>query len=195
LLRTSLDRLALAHKYKRKLMSALHSTTKKPYNIKRYQKKPPRCLIWCSRCHVKLRSEPSKPSHPFDAWCLDCYTDAPLVEKSRRCSRGERKKLEQKFKTAAERLAKERAEKLAQKLARIEQLAANKKANAANRPKRQKGQVNEPFTLALEFKQELETTDNTPIELIETDYDLLRRRIAKTRDKTIFEQELEGEND
>lgn len=68
----------------------------------------------CSKCHIRVKLPPSFPPNPFDNWCHLCQATAPLVEKTRKCSRAEKRKLLERQRREAEKKAKQRAESLEQ---------------------------------------------------------------------------------
>jgi len=87
----------------------------------------------CSKYHKKSKSLPSFPPQPFDHWCDRCYTKAPLIEKSRKCSRGEKKKAIERQQLEIERKQKIRATALAKK--------AQKKEAKNGKPDTQKASI------------------------------------------------------
>jgi len=137
----------------------------------------------CSKCHIRIKLPPSFPPNPFDHWCYLCQATAPLVEKTRKCSRGEKRKLLEKQQREAEKKAKQRAESLEQQeLKRV--AAAKSKPTYVPKSKSKKGS-DLPFALNLEFIEMVEEPA-----VVAVDYDVLRRRIAEVQDPTIFEEEL-----
>jgi hypothetical protein len=152
-----------------------------------------RCFIWCSRCHVNPRPPAEKPSNfdksVFDRWCDHCLITSPLIERSRKCSRGELKKLLQRKQEERDKLAEERAEILKLKLERAEQAKANGKANPVQPKKRKKGAIEELFTLSFDEDFLLDYLNNEAEatgEKLETSYDRMRRLTARISDPTIY---------
>lgn len=155
-----------------------------------------RCFIWCSKCHTNPRLAPFNPNFDksaFDRWCPECYAKTPLIERSRKCSRGELKKLIKRKQESADRLAEERAEILRLKLEKAEREKANRKANPV-KPKKRKKSISEAFSLAFDedfLSDYWSDDDETTGQRLETDYDRMRRRIAKINDPTIYQDAAE----
>ena len=47
----------------------------------------------CSKCGVFCKLVPITPRLMFDSWCDKCLVDTPLIERTRRCSVNQFKKL------------------------------------------------------------------------------------------------------
>lgn len=88
----------------------------------------------CSKCHKKPKSI-SYPPQPFDHWCDRCYTKAPLVEKSRKCSRGEKRKAIEIQQREIERKKKVRATALLGQAQKKEDAKKSKSTNVRKEAK------------------------------------------------------------
>lgn len=142
----------------------------------------------CSRCHIHPRLLENKLRSVWDSWCDDCLMETPLKLRSRKTSKGEAKKLRQKQQEAVDKIVKLREEALQARLAKAAANAAKRK-NSPSRQKKKTGK-HQPFSLTLDFGSNLETLEPIPDKatIAEADYDKLRERIAKTRDKSIYEE-------
>ena len=142
----------------------------------------------CSRCHVQPKTLSDKLSSIWDNWCDFCLVGTSLKLRSRKTSKGEIRKLKQKQQEAADKVKKLREEALEAKLAKAEANAAKRK-NSPSKQKKKAG-TSQPFTLDLDFGRELEILEPIPDQAViaEADYDKLRERIAKAKDKSIYEE-------
>lgn len=144
-----------------------------------------RSVNLCSKCHVRIKAPPSFPVRHFDHWCDRCYTETPLAERSRKCSRGEKKKLIEEQQRAIDKKTVLRAEALTKQELKRADVAKNKPV-AVPRKKAKKGS-GVAFLLDLEFTKTVIECEQLVEEL---DYDVLRQRITEAQDPIIFNEEL-----
>ena len=144
-----------------------------------------RAVNLCSKCHVRIKAPPSFPVRHFDHWCDRCYTEIPLAERSRKCSRGEKKKLIEEQQRAIDKRAVSRSVALAEQ--ELKQMEAAKNKSVATPRKKSKKDSDVAFLLDLDFAESVVECEPLVEDL---DYDVLRQRIAEEQDPSIFDEDL-----
>lgn len=139
----------------------------------------------CSKCHVRVKAQPSFPPQPFDHWCDRCYALTPLAQRTRKCSRAQMRKLLEKQQQAADKKAELRAAILVEQELKRAVVARNKPVCTPSR----KVKKNADVALSLDLNFTESAVECEP--LVEAlDYDVLRQRSAEVQDPSVFDEEL-----
>ena len=146
----------------------------------------------CSKCGNFSKLVQSFPPSRLDAWCDVCFGSAPAIERTRKCSVGERRKLIEKQETETQKRADFMAQSLSQKKTREEERAKNKKSA----PKKSKKKTVEgAYSLALDFGESNVDAEEEKARDAILAHDARRAYIARAQDRTIFDEDYYGEND
>lgn len=146
----------------------------------------------CSKCATFSKLTQSFPSLPFDSWCDDCFTNTPAIERTRKCSVGQRWLLFQKQEAEEKKKADLVAQAQAEKKVLADKRAKDKKVSPT---KPRKKTVASAYSLP-GFK-ELTTADTEEEEACNaiSAHDARRARIEQTEDKTIFDEDCDERDD
>lgn len=144
----------------------------------------------CSKCRVFSKLVQNTPQLIFDSWCDECLVSTPFVERTRRCSVNQFKRLMDK--QAAE--AQERADFVAQLQAQKKALAEQRAKNKKNAPaKSRKKTVEGAYSLALDFGELSVDAEEEKARDAILAHDARRAYIARAQDRTIFDEDYYGE--
>lgn len=144
----------------------------------------------CSKCRVFSKLIQSTPSLLFDTWCDECLVNTPLIERTRKCSVNQFKRLMDKQAAEAQERANFVIQLQAQKKALAEQRAKNKKNAPA---KSRKKIVEGAYSLALDFGESNVDAEEEKARDAILAHDARRAYIARAQDRTIFDEDYYGE--
>lgn len=145
----------------------------------------------CSKCGVFSKLVQSLPPSRLDAWCDDCFVNTPAIDRTRKCSVNQRKRLMEKQEAEAQQRADLMVLLLAQKKAREEERAKNRKSA----PKKSKKKTVEgAYSLALDFGESNVDIEEEKARDAILAHDARRAYIARAQDRTIFDEDYYGEN-
>ena len=146
----------------------------------------------CSKCGTFSKLVQSFPPLKMDAWCDECLVSTPLIERTRKCSIGQRWLLFQKQEAEGKKRADLLTQAQAEKKALADKRAKDKKASST---KSKKKTVENAYSLALDFGEStVNAEEEEACNAILAHY-ARRARIEKTEDKTIFDNDYYGECD
>ena len=148
----------------------------------------------CSKCRTFSKLVQSFQPSRLDALCDDCFVSTPAIERTRKCSIGERRKLKEKQEIEAQKRADLVTQAQAAKKALADKRAKDKKASTT---KSRKKTVVGGNLLALDFG-ESSTADVEEEKARDAilAHDARRANIVEAEDRTIFDEDYDkGYND
>ena len=145
----------------------------------------------CSKCGTFSKLTQSFPPLRFDAWCDDCFTNTPVIERTRKCSVGQRWLLFQKQEAEEKKKADLVAQVQAEKKALADKRAKGKKTSPTKSRKKTAATAN---SLALDFGESSVSAEEEEACNAILAHDARRAYIARTEDRTIFDADY-GEYD
>lgn len=145
----------------------------------------------CSKCGVFSKLVQSFPPSRLDAWCDDCFVNTLAINRTRKCSIGERRKLIERQEAEAKRKVNFVAQLQAEKERRKAERTKNKKVTS----KKSKKTVEGAYSLALDFGESNVDAEEEKARDAILAHDARRAYIARAQDRTIFDEDYYGEND
>ena len=146
----------------------------------------------CSKCGTFSKLVQSFPPSRLDAWCDDCFTNTPVIERTRKCSVGQRWLLFQKQEAEEKKRADLVAQAQAEKKALADKRAKDKKASPTKSRKKTVAGTN---LLALDFGESSVNAEEEEACNAILAHDARRAYIARTEDRTIFDDDYYGSRD
>lgn len=146
----------------------------------------------CSKCRTFSKLTQSFPPLRLDAWCDECFTNTPVVERTRKCSVGQRWLLVQKQEAEEKKKADLVAQAQAERKALADKRAKDRKASPTKSRKKTGASAN---LLALDFGESSVSVEEEEACNAILAHDTRRAYIARVEDRTIFDDDYYGEHD
>ena len=140
----------------------------------------------CSKCGTFSELVQSFPPLKMDAWCDECFANTPAIERTRKCSIGQRWLLFQRQEAEGKKRADLLTQSQAEKKALADKRAKDKKASST---KSRKKTVENAYSLPGFEDLIIADTEEEKAPDVISAHDERRARIEGTEDKTIFDDD------